>query len=254
MLIKKLIKWKVLFFFVLLISAKNQAQKITGTVIDQEKNRLEYVAVAVLNPIDSMLISYANTDKNGFFELKKIKEGKIIFQVHLIGFKTYQKTIDYKNEDIPMGNLVLEYENELDEVVVTAIVPISIKTDTIAFNTKAFKIRVEDTVEDLLKKLPGVEVDAAGKVTAQGEDITKIYVDGKEFFSGDPAIATKNLSADAIKSIEVIDEKSEKARVSGVNDAVRNKVINLILKDDKKVNDFGKVQGGYGTDDRYLAG
>ncbi|MDG1810555.1 MAG: TonB-dependent receptor, partial [Polaribacter sp.] len=116
----------------------------------------------------------------------------------------------------------------------------------------AFKVRVDDTVEDLLKKLPGVEVDADGKVKAQGEDVSKVYVDGKEFFSGDPSVALKNLSADAIKKIELIDEKSDKARVTGVNDSNRSKVINLTLKDDRKVNAFGKFQGGYGSDDRYL--
>jgi len=243
---------KIILLLVFAVPTVNWAQSISGRILDQDKAPLEYVAVAVLNPVDSILISYANTDKSGAFELKQIKEGKVIFQVHLLGFKTHQEIIDFENEPIPMGDIALEFENELDEVVITAIVPITIKTDTIAFNTKAFKIRTEDTVEDLLKKLPGLEVDASGKVTAQGEDVTKIYVDGKEFFSGDPAIAMKNLSADAIKSIEIIDEKSEKARVSGVNDAVRNKVINLKLKDDKKVNDFGKAQAGYGTDDRYL--
>ena len=228
------------------------SQDITGKVVDQENNPLEYVAVAVINPADSLLISYASTDRDGKFKLVKIPEGKSIFQVHLLGFKTYQKTIDFKNSPLNLGDIILENDNELDEVIVNAIVPITIKKDTIAYNTKSFKIRTDDSVEDLLKKLPGVEVDASGKVTAQGEEITKIYVDGKEFFSGDPAIATKNLSADAIKSIEIIDEKSEKSRVSGINDSERNKVINLILKDDKKVNDFGKVQAGYGTDDRYL--
>ncbi len=248
----KSIKTNILLFLVILISVKSIGQNITGKIVDQENNPLEFVAVALLNPSDSILISYASTNKLGAFKLTKINEGKLLFQVHLIGFKTYQKIIDFKNEPIDLGVLKLEFENELDEVIVNAIIPITIKTDTVAYNTKAFKIRVDDSVEDLLKKLPGVEVDANGKITAQGEDVTKIYVDGKEFFSGDPLIATKNLSADAIKSIEIIDEKSEKSRVSGVHDLERKKIINLKLKDDKKVNDFGKAQAGYGTDDRYL--
>ena len=242
----------ILIITLVMIPILNWSQSISGRILDQDKVPLEFVAVAAMNPADSLLISYATTNETGTFELKQLKEGKILLQAHLIGFATYQKIIVYKNETINLGDVVLDFENQLDEVVVQAIVPISIKTDTVAYSTKAFKVRVEDNVEDLLKKLPGVEVDAAGKVTAQGEEITKVYVDGKEFFSGDPAIATKNLSADAIKSIEIIDEKSEKSRVSGVNDQERVKVINLKLKDDKKVNDFGKVQGGYGTDDRYL--
>jgi len=245
-------KIKILLFFVTLISIKGFTQNVTGTVIDQEKNPLEFVAVALINPLDSILISYANTDKFGKFKLENVPVGKSIFQVHLLGYKTQQKIIDFKKGSTNLGTFTLENDNLLDEVLVNAIIPISIKKDTVAYNTKAFKIRVDDSVEDLLKKLPGVEVDAAGKVTAQGEEVAKVYVDGKEFFSGDPTIATKNLSADAIKSVEIIDEKSEKSRVSGVNDSERSKVINLILKDDKKVNDFGKLQAGYGTDDRYL--
>jgi hypothetical protein len=165
----------------------------------------------------------------------------------------YQKNIDFAGKSLNFGIITLkEKDNTLDEVNITAVIPITIKKDTMAFSTKAFKVRVDDNVEDLLKKLPGVEVDADGKVKAQGEDVSKVYVDGKEFFGGDPAVAMKNLSADAIKKVEVIDEKSDKARVSGVNDSDRSKVINLVLKDDKKVNDFGKFQGGYGSDNRYL--
>jgi len=246
------VKYKLILFLLFLVPMLNHAQSITGKVIDNENHPLEFAAVAVINPLDSILISYASVDKNGKFELKNISEGKRIFQVNLVGYNTFQKIIDFKEEPMDMGVITLKTNNELDEIVVNAITPILIKKDTVAYNTKAFKIRTDDSVEDLLKKLPGIEVDASGNVTAHGEEVGKIYVDGKEFFSGDPTIATKNLSADAIKSIEVIDEQSEKARVSGVNDSERKKVINLKLKADKKVNDFGKIQGGYGTDDRYL--
>lgn len=225
-----------------------------GTVVDHEKQPLEFVAIAITNPKDSILIRYTSTDKFGKFELKSVPGGKFNFNAHLVGFNMFYKSISLNEADINMGLIELQPGNELEEVVLNAISPVLIKKDTVSYNTKAFKIRNDDVVEDLLKKLPGIEVDAAGKVTAQGEEITKIYVDDKEFFSGDPSIATKNLSADAIESIEVIDEKSEKARVSGVNDNDRSKVINLKLKEGKKVNDFGKFQGGYGTDDRYLTG
>jgi len=243
---------KLFVIFIFLSPTLILAQSITGKIVDQENKPLEFVTVAVINSKDSILISYDSTDKYGKFELTQISNGERLFQVHLVGYKTYQKTIKFKNEPINMGIIKLNNANELDEVVVNAVVPVIIKKDTVAYNAKAFKIRVDDTVEDLLKKLPGVEVDAAGKVTAQGEEVTKVYVGGKEFFSGDPTIATKNISADAIKTVEVIDEKSEKARVSGINDSEQKKVINLKLKDDKKVNDFGKAQAGYGTDDRYL--
>ncbi len=243
---------KIVLFSIFLFPSLNWAQSIIGKVVDEDNHPLEFAAVAVINPLDSILISYTSVDKHGKFVLKNVSKGERIIQINLIGYNTYQKIIEFKNELLNLGTITLKLNNELDEIVVNAITPITIKKDTIAYNTKAFKIRNDDSVEDLLKKLPGVEIDASGKITAQGEEVGKVYVDGKEFFSGDPTIATKNLSADAIKSIEVIDEQSEKARVSGVNDSERKKVINLKLKADKKVNDFGKFQGGYGTDDRFL--
>ncbi|NOQ92813.1 MAG: outer membrane beta-barrel protein [Flavobacteriaceae bacterium] len=246
--------FKIFLFLIFLLPVNNWSQNIKGKVVDHENNPIEFASVAIINPKDSILISYTSTDKQGAFKLTEISNGERIFQVHFVGFKTYQSPINFQGETINMGTITLENDSNLDEVVVTLVTPVSIKKDTVTYNTKAFKVRIDDTVEDLLKKLPGIEVDVSGKITAQGEEVTKIYVDGKEFFSGDPAIASKNLSADAVKRIEVIDEKSEKARITGINDSERKKVINLELKDNKKVNDFGKFQGGYGTDDRFLTG
>lgn len=199
-----------------------------------------------------LLIEEKESNEAKFIE--RISKIEYLFQVHLIGFKIFQKPINFNGKTLDMGVITLDNDNLLDEVIITLVTPFSIKKDTVSYNTQAYKVKMDDTVEDLLKKLPGIEVDASGKITAQGETVTKIYVDGKEFFSGDPAIATKNLPANAIKKIEVIDEKSEKYRVTGINDFDRKKVINLELKDDNKRNDFGKLQGGYGTDDRYLTG
>jgi len=249
----KSITTKLMVLALLLVSSSSFAQSISGRVLDEDKKPLEFASVAVLNALDSTLVSYASTDIKGNFKVVEISNGKRIFQINLLGYQVYQKQIDFAGKSLDFGTITLkELDNTLDEVVVTAVIPISIKKDTMAFNAKAFKVRVDDTVEDLLKKLPGVEVDADGKVKAQGEDVSKVYVDGKEFFSGDPSVALKNLSADAIKKIELIDEKSDKSRVTGVDDSNRSKVINLTLKDDRKVNAFGKFQGGYGSDERYL--
>jgi hypothetical protein len=143
--------------------------------------------------------------------------------------------------------------NLLDEVIVNAIVPIKIKQDTVAFNTKAFKIKQDDNVEDLIKKLPGVQIGTDGTVNAQGEDVTKILVDGKEFFNNDMTIALKNLNADAIKSVQIIDEESDDARTTGIKDGEKSKIINLVLKEDKKSGYFGKLGVGIGTNDRYTS-
>ncbi len=126
-----------------------------------------------------------------------------------------------------------------------------IKKDTIDFNAKAFKTKPDAVVEDLLKKLPGVVVDRAGNIKAMGEDVRKVYVDGKEFFGNDPKVATKNLPADAIDKVEVYDKKSDESEFTGIDDGSREKALNLILDEDKKDGVFGHVQAGYGTDNHY---
>ena len=242
------------FLLLLMLHSTIQwSQNITGKIVDNNNNPLEYAAIAIINPKDSTLISFGSSSKNGEYKLTEISKGKKIFQVHLVGFKTYQTSIDFQNKSIHMEDIVLKNSTELEEVVINAMIPISIKKDTISYNAKAFKINMDDTVEDLLKKLPGIEVDVSGKITAQGEEVKIVYVDGKEFFSGDPTIASKNLSADAIKRIEIIDEKSEKARVTGLNDDEQQKVINLELKEANKVKGFGKINGGYGSDNRFVS-
>lgn len=243
---------KLISVIFLLVTLNSVGQNITGKVVDPDKNPLEFVAIAAIHPTDSTLISYTSTNKEGFFKLTQIPEQHVTFQIHLIGYITHQKVIDIHNESLNIGVITLKPDDMLDEVVVKATAPISIKKDTVAYNASSFNVRVDDSVEDLIKKLPGLEIDANGKVEAQGEQITKIYVDGKEFFGNDPSVAIKNLSADAIKTIEVIDEGSEEARITGINNAQRTKVINLTLKDDRKANDFGKFQGGYGSNDRFL--
>jgi hypothetical protein len=142
----------------------------------------------------------------------------------------------------------------LEGVVVQSDVPIKVKGDTIAYNANSFKVvKPNGTAEDLLKKLPGVEVSRDGTVKAQGENVNKIYVDGKEFFGNDPRMATKNLTSDMIAEVEVYDDMSEQAKFSGVDDGSRSRVMNFKLKKNKNSGVFGRGTAGYGTDDRYTA-
>ncbi|QCX40288.1 carboxypeptidase-like regulatory domain-containing protein [Aureibaculum algae] len=135
----------------MLFSFKNYAQSITGKVLDKENTALEYVAVALLNPQDSVLVSYTTTNKYGDFELNNLDTGSYIFQLNFVGFDVYQKKITFQEQDISFGSIILgDTTNTLDEVVLQAIIPITIKKDTISYNTKAFKIRIEDSAEDLL--------------------------------------------------------------------------------------------------------
>ena len=152
---------KLIVVAMLLVSSVSIGQSISGKVVDEQKKPLEFASVAVLNAVDSTLVSYASTDIKGNFKVVDISNGKRIFQINLIGYTVYQKSLDFAGKSLNFGTITLkEKDNTLDEVNITAVIPISIKKDTMAFNTKAFKVRVDDNVEDLLKKLPGVEVDA----------------------------------------------------------------------------------------------
>ncbi|MBD0367703.1 MAG: outer membrane beta-barrel protein, partial [Flavisolibacter sp.] len=137
------------------------------------------------------------------------------------------------------------------EVIIKDEVPIRVKGDTVSFNANSFKTKPNATAEDLLKKLPGMQVDKDGTVKAQGENVPKIYVDGKEFFGDDPKMATKNIAADMIDRVELYDDISEQSKFNGIDDGSRSKAINLKLKKDKKKGVFGRASVGYGTDDRY---
>lgn len=228
------------------------AQNISGFIIDEENKPLEFVSVALLQPKDSLLVKYTSTDLEGAYEISNVKPGTYLFQVYLMTYQAYQKVLQVENRHLKLDTIQLKREvNALDEVVISAVIPIKIKQDTVSFNTKAFKVRQDDNVGELIKKMPGIEVEANGTVIAQGEEVTKILVDGKEFFSNDPTIALQNLSADAIQSIEIIDENSDDSRVSGIKDGEQSKVINLVLKPGKRFGYFGKAGAGYGTNDRY---
>ena len=229
------------------------SQNIKGIVVDEENVPLEFASVALLQKSDSLLVKYTSTDIHGKFELSEFKEDTYLFQVFLMTYQTDQRVLKVTKPGVNVGTIKLARAvNQLDEVVVNAIVPIKIKKDTISFNTKAFKVKQDDNLEDLVKKLPGVEVEANGAVSAHGQEITKILVDGKEFFTNDPTIALKNLTADAIESIEIIDEGSEDSRVTGISDGEKKKIINLVLKPGRKTGYFGKMGVGIGTNDRYI--
>jgi len=232
----------------------SQNYTIKGTVVDDTNTPLEFASVALLQPKDSVMISFAMTGSKGEFELSDSHSGIFTLQIYLIGYTPHYHTIVPNNKVIDLKKIALTPSIEqLSEVTITAVIPVQIKKDTIAFNPKAFKIHHDDTIEDLLKKLPGIELDNQGNVISQGNEVTKIYVDGKEFFSGDPSIVLKNLSADAISKVEVIDKKSDQAELTGVNDDEKKYVINLTLKKDKKSNGFGKAAIGAGLENKYFS-
>ena len=238
------------------------AQKTPGIVkgILQDESSstpLADATISVMDAKDSSLISFTVSSNSGYFEIKNLALNNYYLIISYQGYepvkKSFTLTGDQPVADFKQVKLQAAYQT-LQEVVVKDDAPIKVKGDTLAYNADAFKTKPNATVEDLLKKLPGVQVEKDGTVKAQGENVQKVYVDGKEFFGNDPKMATKNLTADMIDEVQVYDDMSEQAKFSQIDDGSRSKAINLKLKKDKKKGVFGKLNAGYGTDDRYEAG
>jgi outer membrane beta-barrel protein len=240
--------------FVLLASnAIAQKNSISGMLMDTLGEPLINGTLVLLNPQDSVMEYFAISDIKGNFEIKSISDGDYIFQASYIGYQSFYKRIKINGKSQNLGVVPLIAENlYLEGATVTADrIPIIIKNDTIEYNAGSFRTQPNDVVQDLLKKLPGVEVEKDGTIRAQGQEVESITVDGKEFFGNDPTIASQNLPADAIDKVQVFDRQSEMADFTGVDDGIKNKAINLKLKEDKKKGAFGKITAGYGTQDRY---
>jgi len=238
----------------LAISVYGQNYSLKGRVFDETGKPQSFSTAVLLSPIDSTLEFYAITNNQGEFVIKNAKKGPYLLQIAFLGFETIYKQVSLPLENgTELGTFVMKAADvALGEVTVEGdYVPLSIKKDTIEFNAKAFKTKPDAVAEDLLKKLPGINVDRAGNIKAMGEDVTKLLVDGKEFFGNDPKVATKNLPANAINKVQLYDKKSDESEFTGVDDGVRDKTLNIKLKEDKKNALFGDVTAGYGTNEHY---
>jgi hypothetical protein len=228
---------------------------IKGRVIDENGEPLTYANVVLLDPADSTLLYFDVADKEGYYEIRNVKSDQYIIQYSFVTKKPIYEAITIPSDlGRDLGDKMMEPE-PVDGVVVTAeYVPIRFTQDTVAFNAKAFKTKTGAVVEDLLKKIPGVEVDKAGNVKALGEDVKQVLVEGKEFFGKDPKVATKNLPAAAVDEVQVFDKKSDEAEFMGIDDGVRDRTINLLLNEEGKKGYFGDVGAGGGTGEHYQLG
>lgn len=231
-----------------------QTYNLVGTVKDSTDVPLIGATVILLNPTDSLMEGFGISNPQGKFSIDNVKKGIYTLQITYIGYGTFENSITVKGEEekLDLGEIRLGNDDTLlDAVEIKGrFIPISIKKDTVEYNADAYRVRPNASVEDLLKKMPGIEIDKDGAITAQGEEVNKVTVDGKKFFGNDPKAATKNLPADAVQKVQVIDEKSKNAQFSGVSDGNDTKTINLELKEDKKKGYFGQAKAGYGTTNR----
>jgi hypothetical protein len=164
--------------------------------------------VALLRPADSVLIKFTRADKNGKFSLDYLQRGNYLLMVTHPYMGDYFENLNIKEGENNLGNIFMTPKTKLlADVIVRSGSPIRIKGDTTVYTADSFKVRAGANVEELLRRLPGIQVDKDGKITAMGEKVTKVLVDGEEFFGSDPGIATKNLRADAVKEVQVFDKK-----------------------------------------------
>lgn len=252
---KRIVVMKQLLAAVLLlISIVSTAQNVKGIVKGPDGEELFSATVMLLKAEDSVLASFAMSGERGEFEIKRVPDGNYLLRVNFVGYKGVDKGVEVAGVDVNVGDIGLE-PDILDEVVVEGdAIPIIMKKDTIEYNAAAFETKTNAVVEDLLKKLPGVEVERDGTIKSQGETVNKVLVDGKEFFGNDPKMATKNLPADAVNKVQVFDQKSEFSQFSGIDDGDESKTINLTLKEDHKKGTFGTLSAGVGTDRRNSLG
>ena len=232
----------------------SQNVTIDGTVMDSTiKKPLMSATISLARANDSSLISFTRANDEGYFQIKNVASGKYLVSISYIGYQHTWVAIKVgSTPKLSLGNIYLLDASQTTTVTVTARrPPVVINGDSIEFNSENFKTQPNAVVEDMLKKMPGIEVDKAGAITVNGKTVTKVYVNGKEFFTGDPKMATKNLSADVVDKIQVYDRKSDQAMFTGIDDGNEETAINIKTKKDRKQSTFGKVGSGFGTPGRF---
>lgn len=236
--------------------AQQSGVNVTGSVVEQGSDTpIEQATVRLLNVKDSAMVRGVVSARNGSFTLKNVKKGSYLLHITFIGYDPLYQPLQITGKKNPVNVGKLELSDgaiELGEAVVIGKAPeVTVRNDTVEYNADSYKVTEGSVLEDLLKKMPGVEVDSEGKITVNGKEVKKVMVDGKEFFSDDPKVASKNLPAKMIDKLQVLDKKSDMAQMTGFDDGEEETVINLTVKPGMKQGWFGNAYGGYGSKDRY---
>ncbi|ANH80358.1 hypothetical protein A8C56_04620 [Niabella ginsenosidivorans] len=244
----------ILLLAVFHLTVHSQNAIVKGQLVDSAEHRnLQHAVISLLNAKDSVLVRYGRADEKGNFTISNADTGHYVIMItHPYFADIFDSITLAPSQTLDLGILnMLSKLKMLEEVVVKSGAPIRVKGDTTIYTADSFKVRDGANVEELLKKLPGIQVDKDGKITAMGETVKNVLVDGEEFFGSDPGIATKNLDAKNIQEVQVYDKKSDQATFTGIDDGSKEKTINLKLKDNAKKGYFGKAEAGGGTDGRF---
>ena len=245
----------LLILVLLMINAATAQKKglsVKGQLTDTlQKQQVGDATVSLVNASDSSLVAFTRTDSAGNFSFHQLKPGKYRLSASQVNFHPKWKNFE-AIADVDLGTLYMKDKSIMESVTVTAQrPPVVVNGDTLEFNAEAFKTKPNAVVEEMLKKMPGVEVDKDGTIRVNGKRISRVLVNGKDFFNGDPKMATRNLAADAIDKVQVFDKQSDQSEFTGIDDGNKTPTINLQLKKDKKNAAFGKATLAAGTKDRY---
>lgn len=244
-----------LFFTAMAVSA--QGLTIKGIVQDkQDKAPLQGATLKLTLQSDTLVKFNAVSDRAGVFEFKDLSPTIYILTISSVGYESFRQQVslaDSTSKNLDTIGILREAKLLADVTVSVAAPPVKQKVDTLEYSAKAFKVNPDANAEDMMKKMPGVTVDR-GNVTAQGEQVRKVTIDGRDFFGDDATAALRNLPAEVIDKIQVFDRLSDQAQFSGFDDGNSVKAINIVTRADMRNGQFGRVYAGYGTDDRYSAG
>ena len=250
---KKALMTLVLVAFALMVQAQGA---ITGTAIEAESGEpLPSATVKLLKQRDSTLVKGVVTDYDGNFRLAAPSNGKYILKISCVGFKNYTKEINVSGKNVALGKVSMKTDAiMLEGATVTAnAAKVTLKEDTFVYNAAAYRVPEGSVVEELVKRLPGAQVSDDGKITINGKEVKKILVDGKEFMTGDTKTAMKNLPTSVIEKVKAYDEKSDLARVSGIDDGEGQTVLDFGIKRGMNKGMFSNIDAGAGTEERYSA-
>lgn len=240
-----------------MVLAQNNGE-ISGKLTGESEEPLAFATVAVYRAVDTSVVDYVLTEDDGSFYIKKLPLGDSLrVIISFLGFEPVKENFELSSDQNLINFEVIKMvrtSQTLDEILVQAErPPVTMHHDTLEFNASSFTTRDGATVEDLVKKLPGVVVDNEGNITANGRPVTKVRVDGKDFFGGDPRIALRNLTSNMISKVQITDDREEDPQGLKADDEV-SQVINLRLKENAKIQAFGKAYAGKGSNDRFEVG
>jgi hypothetical protein len=240
-----------------IIASTIDAQTVSGTVEDAATNTSISNATIKLAKSDSSVNPMLTVSgSNGAFNFNNVAPGSYTLTVTNIGYSAFKKPVTVIDQNVDLGNISLSKTAEtLSTVVINgAPPPVKQNGDTLDYSASQFKVNPDATSEDLIKKMPGITVDKSGTVTAQGETVQKVTVDGRDFFGDDATATLRNLPAEVIDKIQVFDKLSDQAQLTGFDDGNTTKAINIVTKKDMRQGNFGRIYAGYGTDGRYSGG